>query len=445
MFVSKTENIVVEEEKNKILGQYSILLFSESEEQAIDLSKNLEGISKSFIHSSSSIERVEFTLDGDSMILVERNREDITESFLLSLGKLECPVFLLTDHFSEDYLLNYSDGSSGIVQVLQTPLGISQIINALNAEAIRIFKSNERLEWMEQEIESLRGTNQHLMTATFRERDLRKQLQELLDELERVKQKVERQNLEITDSINYAKRIQKAIVATNEQLQLEVSDSFIFFKPRDIVSGDFPWMYANEHFIYVAAVDCTGHGVPGALLSMIGSLLLTDICNNDDDLPPKDVLVKLNDILSRIFSNTEENGILGGMDLALIRIEKKTNKTVFSGAFRPLYWINQQGEVAQIKGTRRSIGSYYYNSEKKFEDVEIDTQKGDFLGFFSDGVPDQLSEEDKKFGRKKVESLLEQNKNEDCWTIGDELNKEMNSWMGDVSQLDDMLFIGLKI
>ncbi len=308
--------------------------------------------------------------------------------------------------------------------------------NELKARKANVYKND---------FQQLKETNDHLILATFRERDLRKKLQEALDELDRVTKKLAKQNIEITDSITYSKKIQTAIIASTEQIKEEFPDSGLLFRPRDIVSGDFPWIYSNDKYVYVAAVDCTGHGVPGALLSMIGSLLLTDICNSHEEQEPAIILTILNEALAKIFNADGENGILGGMDLALVRVDKKQKRVHFSGAFRPLYWLNAEKELTQVKASRRSIGSHYYNSNKEFETIELETQEGDSLFFFSDGISDQLSVEDSKFGRKRIEALINANANENCEIICETLGKELNIWHEGTKQLDDMLFIAVRL
>ena len=146
----------------------------------------------------------------------------------------------------------------------------------------KVKKLEQENEMLKMNVEELTVTNTHLVSATWREREMKQKLATTLDELTETKKVVDAQHKSITDSINYAQRIQHAIIPTDDEIASHFKDSFVYFKAKDIVSGDFPWLYTNDKYIYIAAVDCTGHGVPGAMMSLIGNLLLKDIVSKRD-------------------------------------------------------------------------------------------------------------------------------------------------------------------
>ncbi|MBC7864710.1 MAG: SpoIIE family protein phosphatase [Bacteroidia bacterium] len=248
-------------------------------------------------------------------------------------------------------------------------------------------------------------------------------------------------NTELTESINYAKRIQQNILSNPEGLSEYVSDSFIHYQPKDIVSGDLYWYFKKENKLYVAAVDCTGHGVPGALMSVIANGLLRNIIVKRNLANPSEILFALDEELQIALMN--ENS-LDGMDVALCEIDLLTKKLSFAGAFRPLVLI-RNNELIEFKASKYPIG-FYSDAKKQFDLHEYDLQKGDSLYLFSDGYSDQFGgEKNKKFQRKNFYSLLlsiqDMEMNEQCSF----LEYAHNNWKQDWPQTDDILVMGLKI
>lgn len=260
------------------------------------------------------------------------------------------------------------------------------------------------------------------------------------------KEEIELQNIEITDSINYAKRIQSSILPDVNKLKESFKDAFIIFHPRDIVSGDFYWFNRldGDKFIIVCA-DSTGHGVPGAFMSMIGSTLLQDIITNKKISKPSEILSLLD---KQIFSTLNQNVDIGvsndGMDMIVCEFNSKTRYIRFASAMRPVI-IVIDGEPYYIKGNRYSVGGESV-VEKYFDDQEYYLSDGDTVYMFSDGLPDQFGGTDgKKMKIARLKKLIES-----VCKLPMNLQKETISnyffdWKGDYEQVDDILLMGLRV
>ena len=269
-------------------------------------------------------------------------------------------------------------------------------------------------------------------------------------EFKRIEQDIKDKNKKIQDSINYAKRIQTAILPDTNVLQQYFPRSFMFYRPKDVVSGDFPWMFHFDNICYIAAVDCTGHGVPGALLSFIGYFLLNNITDAGRDLPASEVLDRLHSAV-RTTLRQDQDGANGrdGMDLGLCRIDRDKQEIQFAGAHRPLYYM-RGSEFTEYKGTRKGIGGIPLakKPENNFENNIIKYEQGDRFFVFSDGLPDQLGGGPgvkKKYQTKKFRELLERTSSESMSAISQEVVKDFYDWVGDEKQVDDVLLIGIEL
>lgn len=319
----------------------------------------------------------------------------------------------------------------------------------LREELIRQKTINENLT---QEIEKLQlyfneieATNNHLIAATWREREIKRQLKETLDELNNTKQIVEKQNQRISESINYARKIQLAINATEKNIKEEFPNSFIYYKPKDVISGDFPWYYKIGTDVFFAAVDCTGHGVPGAMLSIIGNLLLNDIVSNHPGKKTSEILEALHkQVVQTLKQNNPENFSSDGMDIALCKIDMKNQVIHFSGAHRPLLFVKKEG-VTILKGDRCPVGGTQYKGNNKYTEQIIRYEKNDSLFIFSDGYPDQIGgEENRKFSTGQLNELLIGASKSDAQEIETDLDRVFTGWKGANKQIDDVLVIGVK-
>lgn len=256
------------------------------------------------------------------------------------------------------------------------------------------------------------------------------------------KEELSQKNKDITDSIRYAKRIQFAILPS----ELPFGDTFILFKPKDIVSGDFYWLNVIGDLEFLAAVDCTGHGVPGAFMSIIGYNSLNKIVKENKIYKPSDILDNLNYEVTTTLQRQDSAGgaIQDGMDLCLICYNRKTNILQFAGAFNPL-WLVRNGELKEYGGDRFPIGRSRLDTEKKFTNNEIQIQKGDTIYFFSDGFADQFGgETGKKFKSKPMKELVLALQDIPMDKQRDVLEGTLEAWRGEIEQVDDVLVIGRK-
>lgn len=273
-----------------------------------------------------------------------------------------------------------------------------------------------------------------------------KQDQQKTQELEIAYHQVNIQKTRIQDSINYAQLIQNAIIPSFQALESHGIKSSFIYKPKDIVSGDLPWSIELNDKLYISTIDCTGHGVPGAMMSFIGYFLLNHITSHKDFLP-SEILTLLDKKVRATLKQDKSNGTNDGMDMGLIVIDKSKNTLTFSGAKRPLY--HQTGELIEIhKGTSKSIGGQQILKlqERKFEDVIIEYKNKDRFFLFTDGLPDQFDSTDsKKFSAKKIRAVLELHHQHDLQTAVNKLNEELILWQKKSPQTDDILFMGIEV
>ncbi len=260
------------------------------------------------------------------------------------------------------------------------------------------------------------------------------------------KGEIELQNIEITDSINYAKRIQTSILPDINKLKETFKDAFIIFYPRDIVSGDFYWFdkLDDDKFVLVCA-DSTGHGVPGAFMSIIGSTLLQDIVTRQGISRPSEILTLLD---KQIFSTLNKNVELGvsndGMDMVICEFNLKTRHLRFASAMRPVI-IVMDGESYYIRGNRSSVGGESF-IDKFFDDQEYYLKEGDIIYMFSDGFPDQFGGADgKKMKISKLKNLIETVARIPMNEQHDAILKFYSDWKGELDQVDDVLMMGVRV
>ncbi|TAJ15290.1 PAS domain S-box protein [Marinilabiliaceae bacterium JC017] len=269
-----------------------------------------------------------------------------------------------------------------------------------------------------------------------------------MTELKKIEQEIKEKNKKISDSINYAQRIQTSILPDTGYLQKFFPRSFIFYRPKDVVSGDFPWFFKKDNTFYIAAVDCTGHGVPGALLSFIGYFLLNNIVNTDKDHTAAEILDKLHHEV-RVTLKQDQEGANGrdGMDLALCKINIDTKELHFAGAHRPLYLV-RDGELIEYKGSRKGIGGkpLARKIEKDFENNVIQYQSGDRIYFFSDGLPDQTGgPKRRKYQCKRIRETIIEDPSHTMAHLSRQFSHEFYDWMGEEKQVDDVLLIGIEL
>ncbi|HXC05225.1 MAG TPA: tetratricopeptide repeat protein [Bacteroidia bacterium] len=267
-----------------------------------------------------------------------------------------------------------------------------------------------------------------------------------LQKEEVVKQKhmVEEKNREMLDSINYARRIQDALLKEEEHVTAHLPAHFILYKAKDIVSGDFYWGAEKKGHWFLAVADCTGHGVPGAFMSMLGIAYLNEINSGDVLLTPAGILNKLRE---KIVKELKQTGHAGeskdGMDISILRLNLATNEVQWAGANNPLYWIHQ-GVLSEYKGDKQPIGFSY--NPTPFTNHSIRPADGDQLYLFSDGFADQFGgPKGKKFKYKQLQHTLLDINTLSLSSQKEYLGKCLDSWKGNLEQVDDITLIGIRI
>lgn len=263
------------------------------------------------------------------------------------------------------------------------------------------------------------------------------------NEIEKRNKEIAEKNLEITDSIRYAKRIQDSILPSKKQLDSLFKEYFVLYKPKDIVCGDFYWVAEVGNLTLFAAVDCTGHGVPGAFMSLIGYNLLLDAISKGITEPAK-ILDEMNDSLFMKINQNKDSSVQDGMDIGLCSYNRSEQEIHFAGANNSL-WLVRNERLVEIKGNKFPVGSFIGN-DRRFTNNSYKVQPGDNIYLFSDGYHDQFGGPGgKKLMKKNFQQLIIScaglSLNNQC----NHLNSSFEKWKGNLEQLDDVLLIGVRV
>jgi len=329
---------------------------------------------------------------------------------------------------------------------------VEQAKEALEKQNTKL-SSNETIlkkafQKMKDQEEQLRINYEELQAQ---EEEIRQNMEELQATQEALKQqnkKIASKNRLITASINYAQNIQQAILPNQENLKEVFHDSFILFEPKDIVSGDFYWLTLLQGKIFIAVVDCTGHGVPGAFMSVIGNSLLNDITGTQSILEPNHILEQLHlGIRNRLKQEKTENH--DGMDVCLCSIDYANPKKIeinFAGAKRPIYYIEQKDKVLKVlRGDRKSIGGWQHEEYRDFSKQSIFLKRGDKLYLSSDGFVDNPNEDRKKFGEKDFKALILAYQDKPMKEQQELFKKALRNHQGRAEQRDDITLLGITL
>jgi serine phosphatase RsbU (regulator of sigma subunit) len=265
-------------------------------------------------------------------------------------------------------------------------------------------------------------------------------------QLEHRNSEITLQKKEITDSINYAKRIQESILPPLDTWKRMLPDSFIFYRPKDIVSGDFYWIEQKNDIVCFAAVDCTGHGVPGALMSVVGFNLLTQAINEVHLTKPSEILKHLDAGVTKTLRQSEEGkGVKDGMDLSLCSLNKTTMELQYAGAFNSLYYV-RDGILTEIKADKFPIGVNINGNVDEYTNHTVQLQKGDCVYLYSDGYADQFGgQKGKKFKYNQLKELLSQIASLPVDEQKQIISSRFDQWKGNLEQIDDVVIIGVKV
>ncbi|MBL4715857.1 MAG: tetratricopeptide repeat protein, partial [Bacteroidia bacterium] len=271
------------------------------------------------------------------------------------------------------------------------------------------------------------------------------------DQLGMVNMDLDRKNRSIAESINYAQRIQETIMPTQNHLHEIFPESFIFYKAKDVISGDFPWVWTlqdEKGGVCVSTVDCTGHGVPGAMMSMIGYFLLNDIVASKKIHDPAIILEELHNGIKDTLHQEENLESKDGMDIAFCSINRENREVEYAGAHRPLLYLHN-GEVQEIRGNRLPIGGLQYSSrgkEIRFTNHKLKLNKGDSIYFYSDGLTDQIGgPRGRKSQNAQLKQIILENQHSTMEEIQSVFHDRFVQWMGHEKQLDDVIMIGIRL
>jgi serine phosphatase RsbU (regulator of sigma subunit) len=257
-------------------------------------------------------------------------------------------------------------------------------------------------------------------------------------------EEINQKNIEITNSISYAKTIQQAVLSSFSKIQHKLPEHFVLFKPKDIISGDFYWAGQKGNKIFIAAADCTGHGVPGAFMSILGMSLLNEIFNEKITVSPAEILNRLREkVITALSQKGNFNETKDGMDIALCSVDLDNGMLEYAGANNPLYLFKNH-TLMEIDSDSMPIA--IYDIMDSFTNHQIVINQGDCLYIFSDGYMDQIGGPDrKKFKYKRFKELLSFLHDKPMEEQRNILKQTFDEWRGDMEQLDDVLVIGIKI
>lgn len=382
-----------------------------------------------------------------SLILVKRNKKEpiyiLVANFLLLIS------FLITFLINDDVYLQL-----GVVsQIIIFSIGLGRKISlnekekqkALSEIVVQLEENEQLKDKVNRELEDkvMERTSELEQANT----EITTQNEEIISQRDSIfekKNELAKIHDELEASINYAEKIQRSLLPDEALLKEILSDHFIFFKPRDIVSGDYYWFKKVRNYLVITAADCTGHGVPGAFMSMLGVSFLNEIVSKSRFDTPDQILNRLRDKVKKAL---KQKGDIGenkdGMDMALCVINLETKELQFSGAYNPLY-IVRNGEMIQIKADRQPIAVYI--AEKPFTLNNHQLEKGDCLYMFSDGYTDQFGgDNNKKFMTKRFKQMLMDNHGKSFKEQESILDKTFKDWKNGQDQMDDVLVIGLKV
>jgi serine phosphatase RsbU (regulator of sigma subunit) len=322
---------------------------------------------------------------------------------------------------------------------IERSLAIMLERNANQSEVEKLLlETQDQKEQLNTQEEELRVNLEELTT-------IHESLQVQSQQIERAYQNLEVSNNRIVESINYAKRIQKTFLPTTESLQAAFEQHFVIYKPKDLVSGDFYWYHLTENKKIIATVDCTGHGVPGAFMSLLGCTLLNQAVSEENLSSPAAILDFLRFQIFKIFRNSQE--IKDGMDLAVCSLEKAHNchTTVdFAGSKSRLYYV-KEGALGHLKSERHSIGGGNYKPEHSFHNQTIELTTADCLYLSTDGLFDICNAKRQRYGHNRFEFFAQNNWAKTMSEQEQLLIREYRDFQADQDQRDDITVLGLKI
>ncbi|MCS6904917.1 MAG: SpoIIE family protein phosphatase, partial [Bacteroidia bacterium] len=445
-------------------------------EKAIILPYNLNNLSFSFIgihYSSPEKVRYRFRLEGvnkEFSPITERTIVDYSELkpgkytfYVQAINKdnvwggeeLEFTFEILPAWYQQwwFYVLLVLSGSGGVALLIRLRTQQLRIQNQ-NLERIVSERTHELLmeklkieQTVQERTQELRKEKE-LVEQKNKEIELKNaEIESKNEQLTAVLQELAAQNNDLRESIIYARRIQEAILPTKEEIETYFSNCFILYIPRDIVSGDFYWVHHYKDDRYIVAADCTGHGVPGAFMSLIGYILLNKIVNELQIHEPNKILDRLHiEVQNALKQHHIDSESQDGMDISICRFNLQNKTAQFAGANHTLLYFKEHKELIEIKGNKYAIGGRILDERKEYTLYNLEVSDGAMIYLFTDGYLDQFGgPASKKYMMRNFKDLLKRIHTLPLDMQAQALRKELESWKGDNPQLDDILVIGIKI
>ena len=357
------------------------------------------------------------------------------------------------------------------IEKITSPLAIMidqlQSTENLNEKLAKMKRKNQKTwkmslsihkqkETIEEQLQTIRIEKEKIENDKVKMKEKNKKLWETSlsihkekEKVETVKRLIEEKNKDILDSITYAKRIQESILPKQEAITTKVPNHFILYKPRDIVSGDFYWFDDSNDQVLFAACDCTGHGVPGAFMSVVGNNALNHSVKELAITSPARILEAADDKIMEMLGQKEQTkGAMDGMDVALCNFNFADKELTYAGANRPCYvvrkGIKEIEEIEVYSGVRYGVGGEQ-DKRRSYDEHRVKMESGDMVYFFSDGYPDQFGGvKQKKYKTKNLKRFLISIHHEEMQKQRKELDKDITTWMGKINQIDDILLIGVR-
>ncbi|HEX8515916.1 MAG TPA: SpoIIE family protein phosphatase [Bacteroidia bacterium] len=386
--------------------------------------------------NAADVELIHRELSMSGMLFTMHTVES-RENFIIALNNFE-PDIILSDHSLPSF--NSLEAFAIVNENYNIPFIL--VTGSVSEEfAVSCMKAGVDDYILKSSLKRLPEAVNKILAGNVMKRE-KETIEELHRQLRNAFREIEEKNKSITDSIIYARRLQEAMLPEPERLDKMVADWFIFSQAKDIVSGDFYWFEKCNNHLIMAVADCTGHGVPGALMSVVGTSLLNKIVNEKHITKPAEILYNLNYGISRFFKQSNEKD---GMDVALCSIDLTTGAIEFSGANRPM-WIMHQSGLQEIKATKLSIGGLRESDSSSYKTHKIKTEPGDMIYLFTDGILDQFGgEKDKKLMKSRFRNFIASLRFKHMIEQKAVIENFVNDWKGELDQVDDILVVGLKL
>ncbi len=418
--LSRTELARLAKEKQvKILTQEKKLQDTELDRQRL-LSKNEQ-------------KRVALLQKQQQLLETEAKRQKESSEYQRTIRNFSLVGVAFLFIFLALLYIRYRQKQASNKQLREKNIEIAVQRDQINSHRVELEQINDQLKFSNEDIQSKKAEIEA-------QRDL---LSNAVAEISTTNKELTQSKNKIIDSIRYASRIQDAVLRSSLLLKQIFPHSFILFKPRDIVSGDFYWFAEKDDIKVVIAADCTGHGVPGAFMSVLGTTLLNQIIREENIIEPVNILHNLDVRLQETLHVDEEN-LADGMDMAILTIDTTEKQVKYSGAKNNLYYVSQ-GNLGEIKASMSSVG--YSHVKKDFTQTNYNYQEGDVFYIFSDGYQDQFGGDTpngKKFMRSNFKKLLHQVSDLSPLRQKNELDQTIERWKGRHKQTDDILVIGIR-